>query len=98
MTLQVIDPVSGAPRPVKGVDGRIVLSLPANAIAITPGATVYDPPLQVWVGSAGDVTITPYGRAGDPSVTFPAVPAGTMLPVLCKQVTAATAGSLRGQW
>jgi hypothetical protein len=100
--LQLIDPVTGAPRPAKGVDGRLVLSLPANAIAITPSdITVYDPPLQVWVGSVGDVAIVPYGRAGDKSVIYPAMPVGSTVPVLAKQIlnTGTTGGIvLRGQW
>lgn len=99
--MQVIDPVSGSPQPAKGVGGKLVLSLPANAIAITPSdATVYDPPLQVWVGGAGDVAVVPYGRLGDKSVIYPGVPAGMIVPVLAKQVllSGTTATSLRGQW
>jgi len=79
----------------------VQISLPANAAVITPDdAKVYDTPVSVWVGSIGDVALVPYGRAGDAVVTYPAVPAGTLLPVLAKKVmqTGTTAGQLRAQW
>ena len=100
--MQILDPVTGAPHPIKGVDGKLSTSLPANAIAITPSdATVYDPPIQVWVGDAGsvNVTIVPYGKKGDKTVLYPTA-FGMILPVLCKQVmlTGTTATVLRGQW
>jgi hypothetical protein len=102
MELQVIDPVSRAPLPATGVGGKLVTSLPANAMAITPDDNkILDPPVTVWVGDAGavNVTVVPYGREGDKSVQYPAT-LGMTLPVLCKQVKAAgtTATILRGQW
>lgn len=101
MTLPVIDPVTGAPNPAQGVNGCITRSVPANAKAVAGGgATVFNPPLQLYVGSAGNITVVPYGNVGDATVTFTAVPAGTILPVLVKQVVAAglTAGALVGTW
>lgn len=99
--VQVVDPVTLGLSPLKGSRGGVQISPPANAIAITPDdVKVYDPPISVWVGATGDVVVVPYGRAGDATVTYPGVPAGTTLPVLAKRVmnTGTTAGSLRGQW
>lgn len=100
--MQVLDPVSGSPHPLKGVDGRLSTSLPANAIVITPDdAKVYDPPIEVWVGDPAtvNVTVVPYGRAGDKTVLYPTA-FGLKLPVLCSRVmlTGTTALVLRGQW
>lgn len=103
--LQLVDPASKSPFPAKGVDGRLILSKPANAKVITPSdVTIYDPPIEVWVGDTGAVTVNvaPYGRAGDATVSYPiaAGMAGTTLPVLCRMVkaTGTTAASLIGHW
>jgi hypothetical protein len=100
--MQILDPVTGSPNPLKGVDGKLSTSRPANAMAITPSDTViYNPPIEVWVGDAGtvNVAVVPYGRLGDKSVIFPAT-LGMTLPVLCKQVlaTGTSAATLRGQF
>lgn len=88
MSLMIIDPVTGAPNPATGVGGRIT-SRGANAIAITPSnVTVYDPPIEVYVGGTGNVNVVPYGRKSDASVLFTGVAVGASLPVLCKQVLA----------
>lgn len=102
MELQLLDPNSRAPLPASGVNGHLITSLPANALTITPSDNqIYDPPITVWVGDAGpvNVNVVPYGRAGDKSVIYP-VSAGMTIPVLCKQVLAAstTAVALRGQF
>lgn len=102
MELQLVDPVTGSPRPAAGVAGGLITSLPANAIAITPSDTViFDPPVHVWVGDVGpvNVAVVPYGRQGDKSVIYPAS-AGMTIPVLCKQVLVegTTAVTLRGQF
>jgi hypothetical protein len=103
--LQLLDPVTGEPHPAHGQNGKLVLSKPANAKVITPDNTfVYDPPIEVWIGdnTAVNVTVVPYGKAGDPSVTYPlaAGMGGTILPVLCKQVklTGTTAATIIGHW
>lgn len=103
--LQLVDPSSGKPNPAKGVDGRLILSLPANAKAITPSDSVtYDPPIQIWIGdnTAVNVTIVPYGRNGDASVLYPlsAGMGGTTLPVLCRVVkaTGTNAATIIGHW
>lgn len=84
--MMILDPVTGAPNPPTGVNGRIT-SKAANAFAITKSdSTIYDPPIEVYVGGTGNVAVVPYGRKSDASVLFTAVPAGTSLPILCRQV------------
>lgn len=69
-----------------------------NAVAVTPSDTVdlTSPAKALYVGVTGDVTVIPLGSGA--AVTFPAVPAGTILPVECRRVnatnTAATAGEI----
>lgn len=99
--LQLIDPVTGAPHPAKGTDGRLVTAPPPDGSAITPdNLTVYDPPVivTVWDSTAQSVAIVPYGLLGDSSVTYPTKP-GMTVPVLARQVlaTGTTATVLRGQ-
>lgn len=57
-----------------------------SAAAVTKSdATVFTPPaIGLWVGGVGDVAVRMYGS--QTSVTFVAVPAGTMLPVQVDQV------------
>lgn len=105
MELQLVDPVTGAPLPAQGVNGKIVISLPANSIAITPTDTAgafFAQPVSVWVGDVGpvNVAVIPYGLQGDKSVTFTNLSAGMTLPVLVKQVlaTGTNAATLRGQF
>lgn len=67
-----------------------------RAAAITPNnTTVYDTPVVVYVGSAGDIAVTDvYGT----QVTFTAFPAGQILPlyVLSVKTTGTTASGLIG--
>lgn len=103
MELQVIDPVTGAPIPAAGVGGKLIISLPANAMAITPDDNkTFVKPVQVYVNEAGpvDVTVVPYGLEGDKQVTYLALTLGMTLPVLCRAVkaTGTTAANLRGQF
>lgn len=60
-----------------------------GAVAVTPSdATTFDPPLRsLFVGGAGNVTIT--GLDGVDAV-FTGVTAGSILPVCCTKVKAAT--------
>lgn len=60
-----------------------------GAVAVTASdVTVYDPPLRaLFVGGAGNVTLT--GLDGN-DATFTGVTAGTILPVSCTKVKAAT--------
>ena len=67
-----------------------------NATAITPGASALaNFPRALYVGGAGNVTVT---MLGGQSVTFTAVPAGSILPIRCTHVTAATATAILGLW
>lgn len=87
---QLIDPQGGGPNAASGKSGTLVFSPPADGGVITPSdAVVYTPPIMVWVGDVGpvNVTIVPYGRAGDETVTF-SLKAGMSVPVLCRQVLA----------
>lgn len=67
---------------------------PHNAVAYTPpndtdtfvdvqGSAI---PVSLWVGGSGNVTVLPFGASS--TVTFTAVPAGTMLPVMVRRVNA----------
>ncbi len=66
-----------------------------RAVAVTPHATnslqANGPCHALWVGGAGNVTLTTIG--GD-SVTITAVPAGTFIPIACLHITAATATAI----
>lgn len=67
-----------------------------NAAVITPGAAALTwTPRALYIGGAGDVTVT---MLGGQSVTFAAVPAGAILPIRVTHVTAATATSIVGVW
>lgn len=62
----------------------------ANAEAVTPDdTTTFDPPARgLYVGGDGDVVVDTLG--GQTDVTFVGVTAGTVLPVTCIRVKAAT--------
>ncbi len=65
-----------------------------GAFAITAGAGALARPTRgIYIGGAGDVTVT---MADGASVTFNEVPAGTILPVRATHVTAAAATELIG--
>lgn len=63
-----------------------------DAFVITPSdATVLNPiPSYIYVGGAGDVTVT---TEKGTLVTFKAPPVGTILPIRCTKVMAATTAS-----
>jgi hypothetical protein len=72
---------------------------PRSAIAITPSdTTVYDnsnmgPLAGLYIGSvAGGAGVTVVTANGE-TVTFSGVPVGTILPITCTKVTAATTAS-----
>lgn len=70
-------------------------SMPHGAQASSGSDTdTFDRPAMVYVGTTGDVTVTPYGQTT--TVQFVAVPAGTVLPVAIRQLWAlgTTAGEL----
>lgn len=66
----------------------------ATAFAITPGSSdLAKTTRAIYVGGAGDVTVTMLDGS---SVTFVGVPAGTFMPIRATKVTAATASDLIG--
>lgn len=57
-----------------------------DAAEITPAdSELARPAYQVWVGGAGDLAVVTQGGT---AVTFAAVPAGTLLRIQCKQISA----------
>lgn len=98
--MQLIDPIpGGGPYRARGYRSGLILSQPELGEVITPDDNVvYDPPIMVWVGDPGAVTVAvaPYGREGDKTVSYPAT-FNVTLPVLCRQVfsTGTTATALR---
>lgn len=84
-----------------GGAGSLVVSDPdsapaENAAAVTPGAgALSNTTRALYIGVAGDITVT---MAGGGSVSFAAVPAGTVLPIAVTHVTAATATSIVALW
>ncbi len=66
-----------------------------RAAAVTPHATTslatFGACHALWVGGAGNVTLT---TIGGESVTITAVPAGTLIPIACLHITAATASAI----
>lgn len=64
-----------------------------DAFAITPGASPLPRTVKaLFIGGAGDITVTTLLGT---SITF-TVPAGSILPLVCTHVTAATATGIRG--
>lgn len=58
-----------------------------GAVAITKSNTVEQPYKSIWVGGVGDVTVLMIGATDDTqTVTFTAVPAGTLLPIQVRRV------------
>jgi hypothetical protein len=99
--LSLIDPTTGAPNSAQGNSGRIVESPNPDGSAITPdNGTIYDPPISVtiWDAAAAQISVVPYGTAGDQTVTYPTVP-GMKVPVLVSRVLSSgtTAAVIRGQ-
>ena len=71
-----------------------------NAVAITPAdADMAVVCRAIYVGGAGTVVVKPVGSEGDASVTFVAVPAGTVLPIRATQIKgASTATGIVAIW
>ncbi len=62
-----------------------------SAVAVTASATVFAPAV-LFIGTGGNVTVTTAN--GEAGVVFKNLPDGSILPVLVKAVTAATAADL----
>lgn len=64
-----------------------VSSFSRNAVAITKSDTVDQPYKAIWVGGTGNVTVLMINATDDTqTVTFTAVPAGTLLPIQVRRV------------
>jgi hypothetical protein len=76
---------------------RSLTSPPEHALAIVPAdADLAQVTRAVYVGAGGDLAVRMRNGA---SVTFVAVPTGTLLPIRVSRVLpASTAGSLVGLW
>jgi hypothetical protein len=62
-----------------------------NAVAVTPGATVYNPPLTLlYIGTTGALTVT---LANGGTVTLPNVPVGWINDLAISNVGSATVAS-----
>ena len=58
-----------------------------NAKAITPAdSDLTNFTRAIWVGGAGDLAVRMEGDLGDQDVTFVAVTAGALLPIVAKQI------------
>jgi len=71
-----------------------------HAFAVTPSDSATFPTAcrALWIGGAGNVAVL--ALADSDAVTFSAVPAGTLLPIVAQQVLAAgtTATDIVGLW
>lgn len=70
-----------------------------NAFAITSDSTtdLANFTRAIYVGSAGDVSVTMVDETSNTFVTFSSVPAGTILPIRVKRVsTSSTANNMVG--
>lgn len=66
-----------------------VPSFPSHAFAITTSdVDTYDPPVNVYVGVAGNVAIVPSRGDGSTAVTFVGLAAGSVLPCKALKVMA----------
>lgn len=74
-----------------------VPTYPQRAAAATKHNDTVFPPSVIWVGDDGDVNVV---TAGGDTVLFPAMTAGSIVPVECKQVLATdtTATIFRRIW
>ena len=67
-----------------------------NAAAVTAGATALAQVTRgLYIGGTGNITVT---MAGGQSVTFTGVQGGSILPLRCTHVTAATATAIIALW
>ena len=71
-----------------------------HAFAVTPSDSVTFPTATraLWIGGAGNVAVL--ALADSVAVTFAAVPAGTLLPIVAQQVlaTGTSATNIVGMW
>lgn len=65
-------------------DQRGNIGVATRASAVTKSDSTVVNCRALYVGGTGDVAVIPYGQTG--AVTFPAVPAGTILPIACAKI------------
>ena len=68
-----------------------IITPAAHATAITPADADLSSGIYtraIYVGGTGDLTVMMAGDEGDSIVTFAAVPAGSILPMIVKQIRA----------
>lgn len=93
-TVQLDDPITGAPAQQQGLHGAARVSDAAVSVqAVTPSDTAALPAgcKGLWVGGTGNVAVTMWDGS---TATFTAVPAGTRLPISPMLVKAATTATL----
>lgn len=81
--------------------GSTIVQFPGHAKPITADDAVeLGTGMALYIGQGGDVTVVPADSGAGTPVTFPAVPAGSMLPVRVLKVmgTDTTAGGFVGVW
>lgn len=78
--------------------GSTITQFPGNGKPVSPSDTVtYEEGLALYVGGEGDVEVVTVDN--DQTVMFSAFPAGAVLPVRVKKITAnTTATNLVGVW
>ena len=74
---------AGLPLPVWGPSGTFQTITPNDATDLSPAKI-----RGIYVGGAGNLAVQ--GFNDDDTITFVAVPAGTLLPIMVKKVMAAT--------
>lgn len=79
---------------------RSLISPASKAVALTPNndADLANIPRAIYVGGAGNLTVTMLGQSG--TTLFTAVPAGTILPIQIKRLhaTGTTAAAIVAVW
>lgn len=81
---------------------------PSNGVAVTPSDTTdtvdannnKQPYREVYIGGAGDLTVTLIGMSDQQKVTFHSLAAGSALGMLVKRIwaTGTTATNITGLW
>ena len=66
------------------IANQTTCTYPTKAVSITPSDSALLPPCMVYVGGAGNVAVMPADSTT--AVTFTGMPAGSVVPVMVKQV------------
>lgn len=77
--------------PISNANAEVIPNFPGASMEITKSDdNWYDPPINVYVGTAGHVTIIPAVGDKTTTVTYKNVPAGVVVPCKAYKVMAAT--------